>query len=184
MDATTPQTTFQVENKTITLTVSSGIVDKVSKRVETHINAQTSGSNTKYSSQTLRVSSSNTTVTELWMRDGDRELDHTIRQDLSVKENQRISIITASNGKKTCYATMVNHNSEQKQAISTSKELVQALIITKINPAIWFLVAVVTVFLWLVPLLGIIPFLYLRNQKIKRVSEDIDRQISALAAKL
>jgi len=184
MNATDPQTTFQIENKTITLAVTSGIVDKVSKRVETHINAQTSGSNTKYSSQTLHVSSSNTTVTELWMRDGDRELDHTIRQDLSVKEDQRISIITASNGKKTCYATMVNHNSGQKQAISTSTELVQALIVTKINPFIWVLVAVVTVFLWLVPLLGIIPFLYLRSQKIKRASKEIDQQISALATRL
>lgn len=184
MNTATSGTSFQVENKTISLTVSGGIVDKVSKRVETHINAQTSGSNTKYSSQTLHVSSSNTTVTELWMRDGDREIDHTIREDLSVKENQRISIITASNGKKTLYATLVNHNSGQLQQINTSKAIVQALVITKINPGIWFVVGIITVFAWLVPLLGIIPFLYLRNQKVKRVSDEVGRQISAVAAGL
>lgn len=88
-----------VNGKTLRFIVDSGIVEKVAKRVETHLNAHASGGggtqtgySTTFNATRLSVSSTNTTVTEIWMRDGDRELDHTLHADLSVREGQRISV--------------------------------------------------------------------------------------------
>lgn len=119
-----------LNKKEISFTKENGEVLKVSKRVETSINMNSSvnrGSSVLGGSHNVSVKSSNTTITEIWLKDGDLEKDHTIRADLSLKEDQKVSIIYASSSKNSVYAGVLNHNTKQFQSISSSETNLKAL---------------------------------------------------------
>lgn len=155
-DLQTPSV-LQINGKNIRFIVTTGIVDKVSKRVETHFNASASGGgarqfgNTVVSNPTtLNVSSSNTTVTEIWMRDGDKELDHTLRMDLSVREDQKISILSIANenARLSYYVGVMNHNTATWQSLNTTEYLIHATVMPKMAAGVYIILIVFAFLLW------------------------------------
>ncbi|WP_460970822.1 hypothetical protein [Spirosoma migulaei] len=141
-------TLLQFNGKNIHFIADVGIVDKVSKRVETRFNASASGGGVRHygnvavsNPTTLNVSSTNTTVTEIWMRDGDKELDHTLRTDLSVRENQKVSIVMVANEHERIrhYVGILNHNTGTWQSLNSLEHLVHQTVMKKMSAAVYFL---------------------------------------------
>lgn len=149
---------LQINGKTIHFMADIGPVDKVSKRVETRLNASASGGGVQHYGNvavsrptTLNVSSSNTTITEIWMRDGDKELDHTLRTDLSVRENQKVSIMmVASEGERVRhYVGIINHNTGTWQSLNTVEHLVHTTVMPKLSAVVYFFMIGGAFTLWL-----------------------------------
>lgn len=150
---------LQFNGKNVYFTVDTGIVDKVSKRVETSVNASVSGGGTQQFGRTvvanptrLNVSSSNTTVTELWMRDENKELDHTLRTDLSVRESQKVSVVMAASehDRVKHYVGIINHNTGTWQSLNSLEHLVHSTVMPKMSGTIYFLMIVGAFSLWLI----------------------------------
>jgi hypothetical protein len=193
---------LQINGKNVHFMVNTGIVDKVSKRIETHLNASASGGgarqfgNTVISNPTtLNVSSSNTTVTELWMRDGDKELDHTLRTDLSVRENQKISILSIANenARSSYYVGVINHNTGTWQSLNTTEYLIHATVMSKMSTGSYFFLILFAFFLWpffstgVATVLGLGGIVYLsihRSNKMSAFQKTIGEHIAEIKQEL
>ncbi|MBO0950904.1 hypothetical protein [Fibrella forsythiae] len=196
MNTSTAPAVLQVNGKTIRFMANTGLVDKVSKRVETKFNASASGGGTQQYGRTvvstpttLNVSSTNTTVTELWMRDGDKELDHTLSSDLSVRENQKVSILMVSgeHGENRQYVGVLNYNTGTWQTLNTLDHMVRSLVMPPLGTIIYFLLCAGAVLLcavhWLVTLLAFGGIIYLattRSTKMKEAREEVNRQVAEM----
>lgn len=186
MTTSPPPKLLQFNGKNIQFMAETGIIEKVSKRVESQLNASASGGGVQYYGRTavasptrLNVSSSNTTVTEIWLRDGDKELDHTLRTDLSVRETQKISLIMVANESERSrhYVGMINHTTGNWQNLNSLDYLVHATMISKLSTIAYFFMGLVAFGLWpmfdtwIPTVLALGGIIYMANSHSKKVSD-------------
>ena len=184
-------TIISIKNKEIKFSKETGNVLKVSKRVETSLNVNSSvksSSSVLGGSHNVSVKSSNTTVTEIWLKDGDYEKDHTIRADLSLREDQQITVFTASTDKNSVYIGLLNHNTKQFQRIGSTDSILTALgffsPFTVLKYVVTFFLGFIGFSLgWFAGLLtfgGAIYFIYSDNKQNKIYAANFDEQVRKL----
>lgn len=154
MTTSTAPVLLQLNGKNIRFMADTGLIDKVSKRIESQMSARASGGGVQHygpiatsAPVSMQVSTSNTTITEIWMRDGDKELDHTIRTDLSVRENQKVSLVMVAgdNDRTRQYVGIINHNTGTWQPLNTLDHLVHTTVMGKLGAAFYFALILVAI---------------------------------------